>query len=50
MAAAAYAVTDRVERLLRPSARSRSTVFAAAQSLALAVLAAPPALTLLLMR
>ena len=50
MAAAACAVPDRVERLLRPSARARSAAFAAAQLLALAVVAAPPALALLLTR
>jgi Zn-dependent protease with chaperone function len=50
MAAAACAVPDRVERLLRPSARARSAAFAAAQTLVVALLAAPPALTLLLTR
>jgi Zn-dependent protease with chaperone function len=48
MAAAARAVPDRVERLLRPSSPARSAAFAAALTLTLAVLAAaPPALTLL---
>jgi Zn-dependent protease with chaperone function len=51
MAAAARAVPDRVERLLRPSSPARSAAFAAALTLTLAVLAAaPPALTLLLTR
>jgi Zn-dependent protease with chaperone function len=51
MAAAARAVPDRVERLLRPSSPGRSAAFAAALTLTLAVLAAaPPALTLLLTR
>ncbi len=50
MAAAACVVPDRVERLLRPTGRARSAAFAAAQLLALAVLAAPPALALLLTR
>jgi Zn-dependent protease with chaperone function len=51
MAAAARAVPDRVERLLRPSSPARSAAFAAALTLTLAVLAAaPPALTLLLAR
>jgi Zn-dependent protease with chaperone function len=51
MAAAARAVPDRVERLLRPSSPARSAAFAAALTLALAMLAAaPPALTLLLTR
>ena len=49
MAAAARAVPDRVERLLRPSSPARSAAFAAALPLTLAVVpAAPPALTLLL--
>ena len=47
MAAAARAVPDRVERLLRPSSPARSAAFAAALTLTLALLAAaPPALTL----
>ena len=51
MAAAARAVRDRVERLLRPSSPARSAAFAAALTLTLAALAAaPPALTLLLTR
>jgi Zn-dependent protease with chaperone function len=51
MAAAARAVPDRVERLLRPSSPARSAAFAAALTLTLAVLAAAPAaLTLLLTR
>jgi Zn-dependent protease with chaperone function len=51
MAAAARAVPDRVERLLRPSSAARSAAFAAALTLTLAALAAaPPALTLLLTR
>jgi Zn-dependent protease with chaperone function len=51
MAAAARAVPDRVERLLRPSSPARSAAFAAALTLTLAVLAAaPPALTLLVTR
>jgi Zn-dependent protease with chaperone function len=51
MAAAARAVPDRVERLLRPSSPARSAAFAAALTLTLALLAAaPPALTLLVMR
>ena len=51
MAAAARAVPDRVERLLRPSSPARSAAFAAALTLTLALLAAaPPALTLLLTR
>jgi Zn-dependent protease with chaperone function len=51
MAAAARAVPDRVERLLRPSSPARSTAFAAALTLTLALLAAaPPALTLLVAR
>ena len=51
MAAAARAVPDRVERLLRPSSPARSAAFAAALTVTLAVLAAaPPALTLLLTR
>jgi Zn-dependent protease with chaperone function len=51
MAAAARAVPDRVERLLRLSSPARSAAFAAALTLTLAVLAAaPPALTLLLTR
>jgi Zn-dependent protease with chaperone function len=51
MAAAARAVPDRVERLLRPSTPARSAAFAAALTLTLAVLAAVPlALTLLLTR
>jgi Zn-dependent protease with chaperone function len=51
MAAAARAVPDRVERLLRPSSTARSAAFAAALTLTLAALAAaPPALTLLLTR
>jgi Zn-dependent protease with chaperone function len=51
MAAAACAVPDRVERLLRPSSPARSFAFATALSLVLALLAAaPPALTLLLTR
>jgi len=49
MAAAARAVPERVERLLRPSSPARSTAVTAALSLALAVLAAAPtALTLFL--
>jgi hypothetical protein len=49
--AAARAVPDRVERLLCPSTPARSAAFTAALSVALAALAAaPPALTLLLMR
>ena len=48
MAAAARAVPDRVERLLRPSSPARSAAFTAALALVLALLAAaPPALTLL---
>ncbi len=48
MAAAARAVPDRVERLLRPPSHARSAAFTAALTLALALLAAaPPALTLL---
>ena len=51
MAAAARAVPDRVERLLRPSSPARSAAFAAALTLTLALLAAaPPALTFLLTR
>jgi len=51
MAAAARAVPDRVERLLRPSSAARSAAFTAALTLILAVLAAaPPALTLLVGR
>ncbi len=50
MAAAACVVPDRVERLLRPTGRARAAAFAAAQLLALAVLAAPPALAVLLTR
>jgi Zn-dependent protease with chaperone function len=51
MAAAARAVPDRVERLLRPSSPARSAAVAAALTLTLALLAAaPPALTLLLTR
>jgi Zn-dependent protease with chaperone function len=51
MAAAARAVPDRVERLLRPSSPARSAAFAAALTLTLALLAAaPPALTLLVTR
>jgi Zn-dependent protease with chaperone function len=51
MAAAARAVPDRVERLLRPSSPASSAAVAAALTLTLALLAAaPPALTLLLTR
>ena len=51
MAAAARAVPDRVERLLRPSSPARSAAFTATLTLVLAVLAAaPPALTLLVGR
>ena len=51
MAAAARAVPDRVERLLRPSSPARSAAFTATLTLVLAVLAAtPPALTLLVRR
>ena len=48
MAAAARAVPDRVERLLRPSSPARSAAFTATLSTVLTLLAAaPPALTLL---
>jgi Zn-dependent protease with chaperone function len=51
LGAAAQAVPERVERLLCPSTPARSAVFAAALTLALALLAAaPPALTLLITR
>ena len=51
MAAAARAVPERVERLLRPSSPARSAAFTATLTLVLAVLAAaPPALTLLVGR
>jgi Zn-dependent protease with chaperone function len=48
MAAAAYAVSDRVDRLLRPVSPATSVAFAGALTLALALLAAAPlALTFL---
>ena len=48
MAAAARAVPDRVERLLRPSSPARSAAFTATLTIVLTLLAAaPPALTLL---
>jgi len=51
MAAAARAVPDRVERLLRPPSHARSAAFTAALTAALTLLAAsPPTLTLLLAR
>jgi Zn-dependent protease with chaperone function len=51
MAAAARAVPDRVERLLRPSSPARSAAFTATLTIVLTLLAAaPPALTLLVGR
>lgn len=51
MAAAARAVPDRVERLLRPPSHARSAAFTAALTAALTLLAAaPPTLTLLVAR
>jgi Zn-dependent protease with chaperone function len=51
MAAAARAVPDRVERLLRPSSTARSAAFTATLAIVLTLLAAaPPALTLLVGR
>jgi Zn-dependent protease with chaperone function len=51
MAAAARAVPDRVERLLRPSSPARSAAFTATLTIVLTLLAAaPPALTLLVAR
>jgi len=51
MAAAARAVPDRVERLLRPPSHARSAAFTAALTAALTLLAAaPPALTFLATR
>ena len=51
MAAAARAVPDRVERLLRPSSPARSAAFTATLATVLTLLAAaPPALTLLVGR
>ena len=51
MAAAACAVPDRVERLLRPSSSARWAAFATTLTLVLTLLAAaPPALTVLLTR
>lgn len=49
--AAAHAVPDRVERLLRPATHARSATFAAALALILTLLTVtPPALSLLLAR
>jgi Zn-dependent protease with chaperone function len=51
VAAAARAVPDRVERLLRPSSPARSAAFTATLTIVLTLLAAaPPALTLLVAR